>query len=264
MDRDQPKTKTKLQYDALATDYDGTLAHDGVVEPSTIAALERARRDGRRLILVTGRQLDDLMRVFPEMDRFDLVVAENGALLYTPNPPPGKERVLAEPPTPEFAARLRSRGVNDVATGRVIVATWEPHEIIVLETIREMGLELEVIFNKGAVMVLPSGVNKASGLAAALEELGIQRERVIGVGDAENDHSLLAACGFGVALANAVPSLKEKADHVTVNRNGRGVVELIEELLIANPEHTAAGNAAIAAQTELEEQKQRESIADAR
>ena len=62
-----------------------------------------------------------------------------------------------------------------MSTGRVIVATWEPHETIVLETIRDLGLELQVIFNKGAVMVLPAGVNKATGLAAALEQLGLSR-----------------------------------------------------------------------------------------
>ena len=49
-------------------------------------------------------------------------------------------------------------------SGRCIVATWEPHERHVLETIRDLGLELQVIFNKGAVMVLPSGINKATGL----------------------------------------------------------------------------------------------------
>ena len=64
--------------------------------------------------------------------------------------------------------------------GRVIVATWEPYETMVLETIRDLGLELQVIFNKGAVMVLPAGVNKATGLACALEQLGLsaaQRRR---------------------------------------------------------------------------------------
>ena len=48
-----------------------------------------------------------------------------------------------------------------------------------------------MIFNKGAVMILPSGVNKATGLAAALEELGLSPHNVVGVGDAENDHAFL-------------------------------------------------------------------------
>ncbi|MBC7052099.1 HAD family phosphatase, partial [Salmonella enterica subsp. enterica serovar Enteritidis] len=168
---------------------------------------------GRKLVLVTGRELDELIAVFPAIDVFDKVVAENGALLYTPKPP--VVRLLASPPPPEFAASLRLRGVTPLSCGRIIVATWQPHEQTVLSVIREQGLELEVIFNKGAGMVLPSGVNKATGLAAALAELGVEPDHVVGVGDAENDHSLLAACGLGVAVANAVPALKKRADLVT-------------------------------------------------
>jgi hydroxymethylpyrimidine pyrophosphatase-like HAD family hydrolase len=126
---------------------------------------------------------------------------------------------------------LRVRGVTPLSCGRVIVATWQPHEQTVLKVIREQGLELEVIFNKGAVMVLPSGINKATGLMAALDELGIDRARVVAAGDAENDHSLLGACGLGVAVANAVPALKRRADLVTVGARGEGVVELCELML---------------------------------
>jgi hydroxymethylpyrimidine pyrophosphatase-like HAD family hydrolase len=66
----------------LATDYDGTLAHDGIVDDATAGALMAFRRSGRRLLLVTGRELPDLVRVFPRIDLFDRVVAENGALLF--------------------------------------------------------------------------------------------------------------------------------------------------------------------------------------
>src|SRR5438067_12736811 len=87
--------------------------------------------------------------------------------------------------------------------------------------------ELHVIFNKGSVMVLPSGVNKATGLTAALAELGLAPEHTVGVGDAENDHAFLSLCGCGAAVANALPALKEKADLVTRGARGAGVTELI-------------------------------------
>ena len=119
----------------------------------------------RQLSLVTGRELPDLQSTFPRLDQFDRIVAENGALLY--RPATKEERVLAEPPPPAFLEELEQRGVRPVSTGRVIVATWEPHQAAVLDAIRHLGLELQVIFNKGAVMVLPSGVNKATGLAVA-------------------------------------------------------------------------------------------------
>ena len=221
-----------MRYLALATDYDGTLATDGRVEEETLAALGRLRDSGRRLIMVTGRQLDDLLNVFPHLDLFEQVVVENGALLY--QPAIGEEKLLGEPPPKEFIKALQERGVDPLSVGRAIVATWHPHETTVLEVIRNLGLELQVFFNKNAVMVLPSGVNKASGLSAALRELGLSPHNTVGVGDAENDHAFLDFCGCGVAVANALPMLKEHADFVTQNARGAGVVELIDKLIASD------------------------------
>jgi HAD superfamily hydrolase (TIGR01484 family) len=217
-----------MRYLVLATDYDGTLASHGTVADTTLAVLERIVGSGRKLILVTGRHLPDLKNVFPALGIFHRVVVENGALLY--RPATRQEKLLCEPPPRAFLDALRERKVPFTAA-RGIVATWEPHQESVLNTIKDLGLELQVIFNKGAVMVLPSGVNKATGLRTALAELGIDPKHAVGVGDAENDHALLAACGFGVAVANALPALQKRADLVTQNRNGSGVVELCERLL---------------------------------
>lgn len=218
-----------MRYFALATDYDGTLAHHGQVAPLTLKALERLKSAGRRLIMVTGRELDDLLRVFPEVALFDRVVAENGALVYCPDT--HKETLLGAPPPALFIDRLRQRGAQGISVGRVIVATWTPGETVALELIREMGLEHQVIFNKGAVMILPPGVNKAAGLAAALKELGLSPHNVVGVGDAENDHALLKLCECGVAVANALPALKDDANFVTRGPHGEGVAELINMMI---------------------------------
>jgi hydroxymethylpyrimidine pyrophosphatase-like HAD family hydrolase len=218
-----------MRYLALAADYDGTLATDGVVLPDTVAGLERFVSTGRKLILVTGRELDELLAIFPQVHLFERVVAENGALLYRPGT--HEEKPLGPAPPPEFVEALQARGVGPISVGRVIVATWQPHETAVLEVIRDLGLELQVIFNKGAVMILPAGVNKASGLKAALDEIGLSPHNVVGVGDAENDHALLQFCEFSTAVANAVPKLKDQADFVTNADHGAGVVELIDELV---------------------------------
>ena len=217
-----------MRYLALATDYDGTIAHDGVVDAPTLAALRRVRDSGRRLVLVTGRELDDLFDTFPHSDLFDRVVAENGALLY--DPAGGTTRVIAPPPPPALVNRLVREGVP-VSVGRSIVATVEPHEHAVLAAIRDLGLEWHVIFNKGAVMALPSGVTKATGLAPALAELGVPADRTVGVGDAENDHAFLRLCGLAVAVANALEAVKATADVVTAGARGAGVAELIDRLL---------------------------------
>jgi len=218
-----------MRYFCLICDYDGTIAHDGRCAPSTVEALKRVKASGRKLILATGRQLAELQEVFPEYAAFDRIVAENGAVLYRPASKDSK--ILAAAPPPEFVDELRRRGVHPLSVGQCIVATWHPFESTVLEVIRDMGLELQVILNKDAVMVLPSGVNKASGLQVALSELRLSPHNTVGVGDAENDHVFMAMCECSVAVANALPSLKERADLVTNGSHGAGVEELIEKLL---------------------------------
>lgn len=213
-------------FKALATDYDGTVAHDGVMDDETVAALEKLKHSGRKLVMVTGRELPDLLRVCPRLDLFDRVVAENGALLYTPAT--REQRPLGPPPPAAFVACLEAQGMTPLSVGRVIVATWEPNETAVLKAIRDLGLDLQIIFNKGAVMVLPNGINKASGLGAALEDLGFSAHNIVATGDAENDLAFMRICGCAVAVGNALPAVKEAADLVTEASRGAGVAEAID------------------------------------
>lgn len=222
-----------MRYLALATDYDGTLASHGTVEPETIEALRRLAVTGRKLVLVTGRRVDDLIRVFPELAIFDRIVAENGPIVYQPQS--RETRMLSEPPPAAFIEELRRRGVQPLTAGQIFVATEQPNERVVVEVIAELGFDLQVILNKGSVMVLPIGVNKATGLSAALEELDIFPQHVVGIGDAENDEAFLTMCGRGVAVANALESLKARADQITQSANGAGVREVIDSLLITSP-----------------------------
>jgi phosphoglycolate phosphatase (TIGR01487 family) len=217
---------------ALASDYDGTLAQDGKVSASTLAALKRFKARDGRVILVTGRVLPELEEVFPDMGVCDLVVAENGALLYWPAT--GETRPLAPPPPPAFAEKLAKLGADPLSVGRCIVATRTPHDVAVLKTIEEMQLDLTINFNKGAVMVLPNGVSKATGLETALATLGVRAEETVGVGDAENDLAMLKMCGLGVAVANALPPVKAAADWVTAAPRGDGVAEALEALMTAD------------------------------
>jgi hydroxymethylpyrimidine pyrophosphatase-like HAD family hydrolase/GTPase SAR1 family protein len=218
-----------MRYLALACDYDETLASQGRVAAEILAALERLLASGRKLILVTGRQLEDLLRTFPHVGLFERVVAENGALLY--RPASRDISLLGSPPPAEFVSALRARRVEPLSTGEVIAATRHPHESTVLEVIRQLGLELQVIFNKGAVMVLPAGINKATGLAAALREMRLSPHNVVGIGDAENDHAFLSLCECSATVANALRTLKEGADTVMRAADGKGVAELIDGLV---------------------------------
>lgn len=127
-----------MRYLALAVDYDGTMATDGQSSPAAVSAIRSLRRSGRRAILVTGRRLDDLLAACSEIELFDYVVAENGALVYSPHT---REQIaLGRSPPAYFIERLTSLGVNPIEVGRVIVSTWLPNETKVLQAIRETGL----------------------------------------------------------------------------------------------------------------------------
>jgi hypothetical protein len=142
-----------------------------------------------------------------------------------------EEGLLAQPLPTDFVQRLRDAGVEPLDVGKVMVSTWVPHHTTVLNVIQEMGLELHVIFNRAAVMVVPAGINKASGMEYALRKLGLSRHEVVGVGDSENDHSFLQKCECAATVSNAVPSIQKIAGFVTKGRNGEGLAELIDELI---------------------------------
>jgi HAD superfamily hydrolase (TIGR01484 family) len=191
--------------------------------------LRQLKASKRKIILVTGRELDELKTLFPEHTLFDRIVAENGALIY--NPATLEERLLGEKPPESFIQDLKKQNISPLSIGRVIVATWEPHQHKVLEAIKRSGIERQVIFNKGAVMVLPAGINKAKGLSSVLKELNFSMHNVVAIGDAENDSAMLQAAECAVVVQNALPTLKETVDWVTNDDHGHGVIEMANQLI---------------------------------
>ncbi|QHS55330.1 HAD-IIB family hydrolase [Mucilaginibacter sp. 14171R-50] len=217
-----------MRYHCFITDYDGTLASNDRVMPEAIQALKALKATGRKLILVTGRQLEELKAVFPEYVVFDRIVAENGAVIYCPATL--TLALLGSPPPKEFIDFLEDQAVP-VAIGHVIVAGREPHQQVFLNAIKTAGLEYQLIFNKGAVMVLPPGINKATGLHQALRELQMSEHNSVAIGDAENDTAMLLTAECAVAVQNALPQVCQIADWTTDRPAGEGVMQLIQRLI---------------------------------
>jgi hydroxymethylpyrimidine pyrophosphatase-like HAD family hydrolase len=202
---------------ALACDYDGTLASDDRLGDRVVAALEEARAAGIRLVLVTGRTFFELTRVCERLDLFDVVVAENGAVLYLPRA--GMLRELAPAPPARLAAELDRRGII-YESGRVVVGAARSDEHAVREALRATGVTLEVLYNRGRLMLLPRGVSKGSGLRHALRELGLSPHDVLALGDAENDLDLFAVSGFSGCPGNAEAVVRDRVDWVFPGENG--------------------------------------------
>lgn len=211
----------------LATDFDGTLTHDGRrPDERVLAALRQARDQGCLVVLVTGRILSELRSVFPDFeDHFDAIVAENGCVFWHRN----QYRRLADPVNRQLALELARRGVK-VRVGDVLLAGQASDRVAVLEEAHRLELDCQLVFNRSELMILPSGVNKGTGLYEALGDLGVSRHSAVAVGDAENDLALLDVCEVGIAVADAVGSLRAFADIVMTKPNGDGVTELLSAL----------------------------------
>ena len=207
---------------AIAIDLDGTLTADDRLSAAALSAIDAVRREGLAVGHVTGRIVRELMATVPGLvERFDAVVAENGAVLAL-----GDDiRDLTEPVEDALGDAL-ARDAIGFRRGRVLLAGAARDAQTVLDAVGALGLDCQLVRNRGELMVLPAGVSKASGLLAALAELGISIHNTVAIGDAENDLSLLHAAEIGVAVANAVPSLRAHADLVHDEPNGTGVAAL--------------------------------------
>jgi hydroxymethylpyrimidine pyrophosphatase-like HAD family hydrolase len=218
-----------MRFRVLACDYDRTLATRGTASPQALDAIRAVRASGRRLVLVTGRTLEELLNVFSELRVFDTIVVENGAVVT--DPATGIERALAEPIPGSLVDALRDRGVQPLILGRVICSTRATNLEEVQAAARDLGLDVQSVVNRDSVMVLPAGITKATGLIAALRAFGEPLAATVTVGDGENDVPLIDAAGVGVAVADAVDELKKRADIVLERVNGEGIEDLCAALV---------------------------------
>ncbi len=212
----------------IACDFDGTGAVNGHPAPELYAALAAAQAQGIVTLLVTGRVLEDVQRACEEFSPFDAVVAENGAVMHLCEL--GRTIQIGSPPPDCFLGELRAQGVP-FHTGNVIVGTWEQHANKLLEVIRRFGIDAQLVFNRAALMVLPSGINKAVGIRCALDQLGRSERNLLAFGDAENDIPMLVDAEVGVAARGSVPAVAALADDSVSQPGGAGVALYIRRLL---------------------------------
>lgn len=212
----------------IACDFDGTGATNGHPAPELYAALGAARAQGIVSLLVTGRVLEEVQRACEDLLPFDAVIAENGAVVHLCGL--GRTIQIGNPPSEHFLGELRAEGVP-FHTGAVVVGTWEQHANKLLDLIRRFGVDGQLVFNRAALMMLPSGVNKAVGVQRALDELGRSARNMIAFGDAENDIPLLLEAEVGVAARGAVPAVLSVADDSISQPGGAGVALYIRKII---------------------------------
>ena len=216
-----------MKLGAIALDYDGTLATHGVMHPDVRSAIGAARDAGIAVILATGRRLDDLKEVAGDLGCFDVVVAENGAVLDFPLR--GRHVLLGRPPAPAFLDELKRRGVVFDA-GECLVEADARSSGIIIDVIHALQQPLVLTFNRGRVMVLPQAIGKSTDLREALTTLRLSIHNTIAIGDAENDHDLLDACEVGTAVEWGSPALLAVADDVIRGSGPEAVAGYVREM----------------------------------
>jgi Cof subfamily protein (haloacid dehalogenase superfamily) len=80
------------------------------------------------------------------------------------------------------------------------------------------------------VDVQPPCRGKGEALRVLEERYGIAAERVVAVGDADNDLPMLELAGLSVAMQNSMPRVLARAHRVIGNNNSDAIAELVEEL----------------------------------
>jgi soluble P-type ATPase len=223
---------------AVALDYDGTIATDGLMDPGVRDAIAQFRAGGGSVVIATGRILEELEQVTGDLHIVDAVVAENGAVIMLPAQ--GRMVTLGSAPPPSFVAALRGHGIP-LRTGRCVIESEAAGAPTVLQTIRELELSYVLMFNRSRLMVLSAGISKATGLHEALRLLGRSEHNTVAIGDAENDHPLLAAAEHGVAVGWGSPALAAVADylrHLATTRAAPGATGVRRRLTVGK---TATG-----------------------
>lgn len=79
---------------------------------------------------------------------------------------------------------------------------------------------------------MPKGITKAYGISLLAKDLGIRAEEIMTLGDEENDLPMIEYAGLGVAMANAIPLVKEAADVVTDTNDQDGVAKAVEKYIL--------------------------------
>ncbi|OPZ62643.1 MAG: putative phosphatase [Firmicutes bacterium ADurb.Bin506] len=136
-------------------------------------------------------------------------------------------------PTSDYEAKYAS--VARILPDLEEFASRESMKYLVLDTeerilaiepmIRQMaGPSLNVMRSQpGLLEIVNARASKGAALEHLAASLGISISETMAIGDSENDIDMLKAAGISVAVANASPTVKAVADHVTASNDDNGV-----------------------------------------
>ena len=247
------------EYQVIALDLDGTLLTSGkTVSPRTLAALIRCMENGMQPVIVTGRSRSSIPALLPPEFPVMPWISSHGAEVYLDGSRIAEN--LINVPLAREIAQIAQALAPDMKVSTVMDGIWYatlpigvPHVIADLRTAIDRpvpkmvcdlsqapdvdalrstlpdGCRLIIAAHLGEIVA--SGVSKISALRGLLRDWGLTLDDAVAFGDHLPDLDMIAACGLGVAMGNAVPEVKEAADLVTLSCDEDGIAEVLERLV---------------------------------
>lgn len=205
-----PKTKILCYNGCLVTEADGSPLFEACLSPSIMRKVaDFAKSNGLysqfyldHKILV--EKICEGTTIDPDLANTTAIEVEDfDTYEFCPSP---KAMIVAKPEdVPMYQAKLKAEIGNET-----YIAQSQPY----------------------LIEIMPQGINKAHSLEILCDKLGIKKEEVMACGDNTNDAEMIIWAGLGVAMANAVDSLKEVSEYVCENERSLGVAEAVEKFVL--------------------------------
>jgi hypothetical protein len=256
---------------ALFFDIDGTLVSFNTHEipASTILALTKAKANGSRVYIATGRPPIIITNLGAIEHLIDGFITTNGALCFV-----GEELVCCQPIPKEDVITCvedaKEKGYSLIVVGRKDVAILDPtgdvdrifRQMLAVKNINEAA-PLEDVLRQDILQLTPffsaeyepqllarmplcvsgrwhpeftditaNGADKGKGILAIARHEGFDPSRTIAFGDGGNDTSMILQAGIGIAMGNAIDALKQQADYVTTSVDDDGILNALRHFRV--------------------------------
>ena len=251
---------------ALFFDIDGTLVSFNThqIPPSTILALTQAKANGHKVYIATGRPPLIITNVGAIEHLIDGWITINGALCFVGEkeirckniPKDDVQTVVQDAQEKSYGlivigerdvAVLDPKGEvdsifrNELAVENLNLA--KPLDLVLGQRILQLTAFFSADYESELMKRIPScasgrwhpaftditakGADKGEGIKAMAKYLGLDSQNTVAFGDGGNDTSMIKAAGIGVAMGNALESLKQEADYTTTSVDDDGVLNAL-------------------------------------
>ncbi|MCL6588723.1 MAG: phosphoglycolate phosphatase [Firmicutes bacterium] len=224
-----------MNYKLLATDIDGTITDEkGRIHLKAVETIRGLEERGIPVALVSGRPLPFVESLALFMGTSGPVIAENGAVAKLG----GKIFKMGDPQAAQEAmALLKTKfplELDDDNRYRMVDVSiqlgMDPEKI--RQVIWEAQLPVNLLVTNVMFHLVDNRVSKGRTLLKVLGDIGVNPEETVVCGDSYNDLPLFETGAFRVAVGNAEPTLKAKADRVARLPYGEGFAEAVREIFL--------------------------------